>query len=283
MEFGRHLRELLRQRTAAAICLALALVAALSVTYEVSLLPPGLQARSVEMASATTKMLVDGPVSTVIDLRQGSGDIEGMTNRAALIGNVMVSEPVLAYIARRAGIQPSQIRGQAPLTADFPRPFTGAAEDPKTADLLRSTDQYRLNIQTNPSVPFIEVFAQAPTPQAARTLANASVDGLRDYLAQIAAARGTPSRSQVTLTQLGRARGTVVNDGVRPQLAVLTFFIVFAMAAATAVVAGRIRRGWKAAGDDDDDEGARGAPRRPGAGGPDARRAGAGRRSPVAR
>lgn len=261
MEFGRHLRELSRQRLALAMCVALAAIAALSVSYKVSLLPPSLEPRSLEMASATTEMLVDGPMSTVLDLRQGAGDIEEMTNRAVLIGNVMVSEPVLAFIGRRAGIPPSAIRGQAPLTPDFPRPLSGDNRDPETADLLRSTDQHRLNIQTNPAVPFIEIFAQAPTAKAAQTLANASVDGLRDYLAHVARRQGTPPDAQVTLTQLGRARGTVVNGGIRSQLAILAFFVVLSLATATAVFVERVRRGWRDAAeserDDEDQHGPR--------------------------
>lgn len=247
MELGRHLQELFRGRVAAAICLTLALFAALNINYKVGLLPPGLEARSVEIATAKTEMLVDGPVSTVIDLRQGSADIQGMTNRAVLIGNIMVSEPVLAYIGKRANIAPQTIRGQAPLTQDFPRPIADGTDDPATKDLLRSTDQYRLNIQTNPAVPIIEIFAQAPSAQAAATLANASVDGLRDYLAQVAQVRGTPQNEQVSLTQLGRAEGEVINGGVRPQLMILSFLIVFGLSAATAVFIGRVRRGWQQA------------------------------------
>lgn len=280
MEFGRHLRELTRQRLALATCVALAAMAALSVTYNVSLLPPSLEPRSLEMASATTQMLVDGPLSTVLDLRQGAGDIEGMTNRAVLIGNVMVSEPVLAFVGRRAGLPPWAIRGQAPLTPDFPRPLSRGGRDPKPSDLLRSTDQHRLNIQTNPAVPFIEVFAQAPTAKAAQTLANAAVDGLRDYLAHVARRQGTPPHAQVTLTQLGRARGTVVNGGVRSQLAILAFFIVLCLSAATAVFVDRVRRGWREADENerDDEHGPRYAAH-PATGAPGA---GATRGSPVA-
>lgn len=260
MELGKHLHELLRQRVAAAICFALAAFTALIVSYHVSLFPPDVTPRSVEIASATTQMLIDGPTSTVLDLRQGATDIEGMTNRSVLIGNLMVSEPVLQFVGRRAGVPPSSIRGQAPLTPDFPRPFTGVGQDPKTEDLLRSTDQYRLNIQTNPAVPMIEIFAQAPTAKAAATLANASVTGLRDYLAEVARTRGTPPKDLVTLTQLGHADGAVINGGARPQVIALTFFIVFALSAATAVFLGRVRRGWTQAVEDEHDDGRGGGP-----------------------
>lgn len=250
MELGKHLRELLRLRPAVVVCLALASFVALTITYEVSLVPPNLKPRSLEMASARTEVLVDTPKSAVLDLGQGVSELTGMTNRAVLIGNVMVSAPVLAFIAQRAGVPPSAIQAQAPLTPDFPRPLASAGNDKATQDLLRSTDQYRLNIQTNPSVPILQIYAQAPTAQTAATLANAAVDGLRAYLAYTARRQGTPDSNAVRLTQLGRANGVVINAGVRPQLAILAFLIVFALSAATAIFIARVRRGWRL-GDDD--------------------------------
>lgn len=255
MELGKHLRELVRLRLAVVVCLLLASFAALTISYEISLLPPSLEPRALQMASAKTEVLVDTPRSAVLDLGQGASEFAGMTNRAVLIGNVMVSTPVLQYIGRRAGIPANVIEAQAPLTIEFPRPIASSGEEKRTSDLLRSTDQYRLNIQTNPTVPILDIFAQAPTAEAAATLANAAVDGLRDYLAATARSQGTAERDSVHLTQLGRATGIVINDGVRPQLMALTFLIVFALSAATAMFVARVRRGWELADDDFDDPG----------------------------
>ncbi|MGI9098352.1 MAG: hypothetical protein ACR2H2_07645 [Solirubrobacteraceae bacterium] len=252
MELGKHLRELFRLRLAVVICFALASFAALTMTYKVSLMPPRLEPRALEIASAKTEVLVDTPKSTVLDLGQGASEFAGMTNRAVLIGNVMVSAPVLAYIARRAGVPAGVIRAQAPLTPDFPRPLSGVDEQKRTSDLVRSTDQYRLNIQTNPTVPILEIFAQAPSAEAASTLANAAVDGLRDYLQAKARSQGTTDSDTVRLAQLGRASGVVINGGVRPQLAILSFLIVFALSSATAMFVARVRRGWELADGDED-------------------------------
>src|SRR3954454_452174 len=145
MDLGRHLHELFTIRRAALICFLLAGLAALNMIYRL----PSFEPRAVTMASATTEVLVDTHKSAVHDLRQGSSEFEKMTNRAVLIGNVMASPPVLLYIGRRAGVNPQIIRAQAPLTVDFPRPLSGFGEDPKTRDLLRSTDQYRIDIQAN--------------------------------------------------------------------------------------------------------------------------------------
>ena len=243
MDLGRHLHELFTLRRSAVICLVLATLAALNMIYHL----PSFQPRAVEMASATTEVLVDTHKSAVHDLRQGSSEFQKMTNRAVLIGNVMASPPVLLYIGRRAGVNPQIIRAQPPLTVDFPRPLSGFGEDPKTRDLLRSTDQYRIDIQANPTVPILQVYAQAPNAKAAATLANASVDGLRDYLEVTAKEQGTPAGDVVRLSPLGHAHGKVITGGIRWQLAFVTFIIVFGLSAATAVLLSRIRRGWKEA------------------------------------
>lgn len=246
MDLGRHLRELFRLRRSVIVCFLLATMAAVNVVYHVrSVVPPKLEPRSVEMASATTELLVDTPLSTVLDLRQGASELEKMTSRAVLIGNVLASPPVLTYIGRRAGVDPGQIRAQPPLTPDFPRALSGIGEDPQTKDLLKSTDQYRLNVQSNPTVPILQIYAQAPSAEAAATLANAAVDGLRDYLADTAKAQGTPETEIVRLEQLGRGEGIVINGGIRLQLVVLTFLVVFAFSAATAILLARVRRGWR--------------------------------------
>jgi len=248
MDLGRHLHELFRLRVSVIVCLAIATLAAINTGYSFrSLLPPSLEPRSVEMASATTEVLVDTPYSAVLDLRQGSSEMEKMTSRAVLIGNVMASPPVLRYIARRAGIPPASIRAQPPLTPDFPRPLSGLGEDPETKDLLKSTDQHRLNITANPTVPVLQVYAQAPSAEAAATLANASVDGLRDYLEDTARTAGTSKDDLVRLQQLGRANGAVINGGIRPQAMALAFLIVFGLCSATAILISRLRRGWREA------------------------------------
>jgi hypothetical protein len=245
MEFGMHLRELSRLRIGAAVCLLLAVFAAVSVSYKISLLPPALGARSIELAAASTQVLVDTPTSLVLDLGQDTNDIEALTNRAVLIGNVMASPPVLTYIGRRAGIPPDAIRAVTPRTPNSPRPLATEDNRKSSHDLLASTNQYRLNIESDPTVPVLRIYAQAPSAKAAGELANASVDGLRDYLLQVARLQGIDPRKQVRVEQLGRADGKVINASMRWQATLLTFLIVLALSAAAAIFIGRVRKGFK--------------------------------------
>jgi hypothetical protein len=244
MKLGIHLRELSHLRISLVACLLVALAAAALSLNQLSLIPPGLKPRSLEIATAHTQVVVDNPQSTILDLRQATYDIDGLRNRAVLVGNVMASPPVRAYIARRDGVSPDVLQMTAPRTAAQPRPTAEIGRKRGSADLLRSTDQYRLDIQANPTVPILDIYAQAPNADAAGKLANASVDGLADYLRALAASERTPRNLQVTIRQLGRARGQVLNKGARLQLAIVTFIIAFGLACLAAIVIARVRRGW---------------------------------------
>ncbi len=259
MRFGMHLRELWRLRLGVVGCLLLALLVTVPILYRVSLVPPGLTPRTVEMATASTHVLVDTPRSTVMNLKIDTSDFKSLSNRAALVGNVMASEPVRDSIGRRAGIPGDVIQASTPLTPEFPRPRADSQSEKHATDILKSNDQYRLSIQSNPTVPILDVFAQAPTAAAAERLANAAVDGLRDYMNRLAAEQGIEKSQQVSLQQLGRARGELANPGVRTEIAGLSFVLTFTLACVALLAVSRARRGWKAAAPAD----------APGAGAPD--------------
>jgi hypothetical protein len=226
--------------------LLIALLAAVSTVYRIGLLPPSLTPRSLELGAASTKVLVDTPNSKVIDLRAGTADFQSLATRANLLANVMASAPVRAEIAQRAHIAPDALVAEAPIIANVPRATTEPGSEKRAADLVAQTDQYRLNIQANPQVPVINVYAQAPSASGAERLANAAADSLRSYLDSVAADQRIPDAEQVRLHQLGRARGSVVNDGAGVQMAFLSFLFVAALLAVAILAVVRIREGWDA-------------------------------------
>jgi hypothetical protein len=242
-----HLRELCRHRVGLAVVMALSLFIAVSSVQKVSLFPPGLSPRAVEIGSSSTHVLVDTPRSTAVDARSTPLAISSLTARANLLGNVMSSPPVREYIGRRAHISPERIQTVAPLTPDVPRALAEPGHEKKTSDILRSTDQYRIEIQAQPTAPVLDIYTQAPSAEAAAQLANGAVDGLRDYLSALALTQKISPEDQFRIVQLGRARGSVVNGGVRMQLALLSFFVTFGVSAAAVLFVTRVRRGWKVA------------------------------------
>jgi hypothetical protein len=247
MRLGTHLHAFWQRRRAVAVCATIALIAALATSGNISLFPPGFHGRANEIAAASTQALVDSRYSGISDVRANTYDLTSMTNRATLLGNVMASEPVRIYIAARAGVPAQRIQAVAPVTANVPRALTEPGSEKRASDILRSTDQYRLDIQTDPTVPVLNIYSQAPTPREAERLANAAVTGLRAYLADVAANKGIGPKEQVRIEQLGSARGGVINKGVGLQIALLTFLVVFALGGCAVLLLERVRRGWQAA------------------------------------
>jgi hypothetical protein len=244
MRFGRHLRELWENRLGLIASVMLACLAALWSVGKVTIFPPGVKPRVVQMSAASTRALVDSPKSAVLDLGIATTNIQGMTNRGVLVGNMIGSAPVRAYIARRAHVPAELLQVATPVTPDFPRPLATSGKR-STKDILKSPNEYRLSIQANPTVPILDIYAEAPTVDAARALANGAVEGMEDYLYDLAAAQHIAPEQRVHLEQLGRADGGVLNPGVSVKLAILSFLLVFAASSAMVLVASRVRRGWQ--------------------------------------
>jgi hypothetical protein len=247
MGFGIRLRSLWEVRRWVVACALLALLAAVWSVAKISLLPPGLESRSLEMATASTQVLVDTPRSTMLDIRQDTYGLDALTNRAVLLGNVTASPPVREGIARRAGVPVEAIEIVPPLTPRQPRPLAETGSERHTSDLLKLNDEHRLIIRANPTVPVLQVYAQTATAESAAALANAAVDALRAHLTELAATARTPQAEQIRLVQLGRAKGTVINEGVEWQVAVLAFAVTFALACGTLIFVRRVREGWQLA------------------------------------
>jgi hypothetical protein len=198
-----------------------------------------------EMATAHTEVLVDTPQSIMTNLRQNSYSIDGLVNRAVVLGNVIASTPVEAKIAQRANIPAALLRIQAPITVHVASLPLDSQDARSITDILKSNDQYRIAIQANPTVPMLDIYAQTPTAQSAAALANAAVDELKAYLAGVASSQATPASDQIRIEQLGRATGLVINPGVKYQLALLVFILTFLLACATTIAVSKIRAGWR--------------------------------------
>jgi hypothetical protein len=247
MRFGMHLRELSRLWIGVVLSLLVAAVASVFSVARVTLLPPTLAPRTLEMATAYTQVMVDSPHSALVNLGVDSDGVANMTTRALLVGTLAETPPVTEFISRRTGVPTSSLQIQGPSTAAHPAPrkVTGRSNGP--VDLLRAPDQYRLDIYADPIVPFLDVYAQAPTADSAANLANGAVDGLNAYLRSVATSEGHGRYSQVRLRQFGRAEGKVINPGVDVQVAVLAFLLVFGVGLTITVAIGRVRRGWRMA------------------------------------
>lgn len=248
MEVLRSIWGGVRRRPLITASAALAVLVAVWSVAQISVVPPRLTPRSLELATGTTHVVVDTPRSSILDLRQDTYSLTALTQRAIILGNVMANGEVREAIARRAGVPVESLQVTPPLTPTQPRVQVGLGNQKRATDILEDSDQYRLSIQANPTVPMLDIYSQAPDADTAETLANAGVDELRSYLTDLAITEDTPEDEQIRLVQLGRARGEVINGGVELQVAVLAFVITFAIAWALLTVIARLRRDWRATG-----------------------------------
>jgi hypothetical protein len=246
VKLGKRLWILWRLRPWVAVSVVFALAVALESVASISLLPPGLTPRALEMATASTHVVVDTPKSSVLDLRQSTDSLQSLTQRAVLLGNVIANGAVREAIAHQAHVPLTALQVAPPLTPEQPTPQPGSYNN-SVSSIARSTNQYRLSISANATVPMLDIYAQAPTASAAAVLANSAVSALRGYLARLAAAQGTPPTDQIRLLQLGTASGQVINQGIAWQVALLMFVVAFGLASASAILVTRIRLGWRAA------------------------------------
>jgi len=234
-----------RHRVGVAFSALLAVLAAVWTINEISLFPPSMHSRALEMASASTEVVIDTPDSTLLDLRQDTYSFEALRNRAVLLGSVMASAPLSADIARRAQIPPGVLQVAAPRTPEQPRTVVGAGAERRATDILKDNEQYRLSIQVNATVPILNIYSQTPDARSAARLANAAVATLQARLATLARSERTPDNVQIRLLQLGRAKGEVVNGGVAWTAALLTALLTFAFASATVIFLARMGAGWR--------------------------------------
>jgi hypothetical protein len=247
VKLGRHMHMLWRRRPWVAASLVLALLMGVWSMVQISVIPPRLTPRSLQMATATTHVVVDTPQSSILDFGQDTYVLEALRQRAIVLGNVPAQGAVLSAIANRAQVPVESLQVTPPLTPTAPRVAEGSPNQKNTTDIFESTDQNRISIQTNPTVPMMDIYSQAPTTHEAEILANSVVDELRSYLAAQAVAQRTPEADQIRLVQLGRANGEVINNGIEWQVGLLAFVFTFSFACATVILFSRVREGWRTA------------------------------------
>jgi hypothetical protein len=243
-------RPRLRLRGHYVVAFVVGIAAAVLSVYQVSLMPPGVHSRGWEIGAASTTLLVDTPQSEILNLRATTDDFGSLQARAALIGNLMATDPVKAEIAKLIGVAPSQIQATSPVTANVPQTLTEPGSGASASDILASADHYKLQLQVDPTVPVLNIYAQAPSGGAAVDLANDSVKGVKLYLAALSHQRGLDPAGHVELTQLGSAYGGVINSSVSKQIALLVFGTAFVTVLFAAALLRKFRAGWRLGGNE---------------------------------
>lgn len=225
-----------------AISLAVALLAAIASVTKISVFPPSLEGRDLQRGAATTRILVDLP-------KQERGHVsapefEAMSKRASLIANLLASPPVLSRIADTLGVSSGEVTAATEITEGVPLALVEPNEEKRANEILVSHDGYRLDIQANPTLPIIDVYAQAPTPGGAAELADAVAPAGNEYTEVLANGDHFPTDNRVQLKQLGAAQSAAISPTAPIEIFALTFLVVFGGAFGLLCGVAVIRRGW---------------------------------------
>jgi hypothetical protein len=225
---------LARRRRLVAVLALSALIAAICAGINsgaIGIFPPKLKLHNLQIGVATSYVDVDPPASMpALPYVQATPplDLATFQKRADLLGRIMVSPVVLDRIAPRCGLSPDKLSGLARTTANVPISFTQPNSEQRASDIAASLAPYRLEVQARPTLPIIDVYAEAPSVAAAQCLANEAPVALTAYLQNLAAHQGQPAQV-VHLQPLGPARGGIANPGATMTIAILTFLTVFAL------------------------------------------------------
>ena len=232
----------LQRYAALALCTLVAVVCAIWSVNGISLAPPGVQPREMDIASAAARMSVDRPSPLISDALATEYDYETIMRRSVLVATLASTQPVLERIARLAGLDPTKIVATSPVTSGVQRVFT-EPDSERRADQIAGADKpYRLEVRAGETLPTIDLYTQAPTVAEAERLADAVVPGVRGYSEDLARRQGADPAKQVQLLQLGAARGEIVSGGTALQIAGLTFIFAFAGCAVVLLGVARLRR-----------------------------------------
>ncbi len=231
-----------RLRAFLAISALAGLIAATVSVCRVGILPPSLTMRDLETGAAVTHVLVDLP-------QEDSGhvsapELETMTKRTSLMGHLLASPPVLDRIAARMAIDPSDLTASTEITEGVPLALVEPNEERRANEILLSHDPYRVDIQADPTLPVLAVYAQAPTAASAGQLADAVSAAGDEYLDALADRNGLPAGNRVQLKQLGHANSAALDSSAPLKIAGITFFVVFGVAFGALFAIAQIRRGW---------------------------------------
>lgn len=222
MDFAQVLMELWRRRVWMAAGVVVAVIAGLATAFHLSLFPPALEPKRLELGTAQTQLLVDTPRSALGDLRFGAGSFKALSERATVYANLMTSRPVRQAIAEEVGVRPSQLVLEGPSAGQ-----TRAEREPdareRTGELLGEDAPYVLSFASAQGSPAIRVLAQAPSGEDAVRLANGAARGFRKFIGRLGREQGIPRSRRATVRQLGRATGGTVAQGINVKLAFLAF------------------------------------------------------------
>lgn len=250
MAFVDTIRQLWQRKGLVAIVLVLAVFAAILTAYQVSVSPPGLHKRTLQVSVASSQILVDSPKSTLVS--GGSTDtFDALATRAKIYGQYLSSLEARRQIAKKVGVPPATIATAGPYSPETGQTaYEAQPAGERANELLKEGAINRLVFTAQEGVPILSVSSQAPTTERAVALANASFQVLTDYVNSLEA-EDKPVSDGVSLRELGTPQGGTLGSSNGMILMALAFLAVFGLGCAAILLVPGFARRWRALDDVD--------------------------------
>lgn len=200
MQISHTFRALKRRWYATVLVVVAAVAVAVMLDKKAATVPTG---------TATVQILVDSPVSALVNLQS---DPTGLEARASVLAQAMTSNAVLAEIAKSAGVPPQDVTAQGPYSGAGEVLDVATPSEARGMQIVSIKPQYRLTFVAQQDIPIVTVSVVAPNADAAGKFANAVVPGTDAWLDSLASADQVKSGKLVHLRQLGDAQAGTVNS-----------------------------------------------------------------------
>lgn len=253
MEPVQVIRQLWSRKLLVGIVVGIAALAAILSAYRISVSPPGLDSRALQVGAASSQILVDSPKSALV-AGASLGTFEALSTRAKIYGEYLSSLAARKEIAKLAGVPAGSISSSGPFSsATGQNNYETQSSEDRANEILQEGAQSRLVFTGQEGVPILTVDAQAPTAARAVDLANASFVALKQYVNNLSA-NGEDVKRGVTVRELGEPEGGTIGSGNDVVLMALAFLAVLVLGCAAILVVPRFTQRWRALNQVEHDE-----------------------------
>jgi hypothetical protein len=234
MEIVGILRALWRHRILLAVGILPAVLAALSMLYQVSPLPPQLTSKETVTGVASTRVLLSAGRQPTVELDDAVNASLG--SLTVLLADLMTTDDARAELARAVGAGPREVAAFGPSSG---APLIAIPLATQASEVARLTHEpFVLTLRTDGQVPIIALRATGPdSARAAKLLEQAAVE-----LGELSKSDG-PREAKLRIEPLGPPVRSTLVDGPSVAIGVLAGLVTFlAWASAVVLVSGVARR-----------------------------------------
>ena len=226
-------RRLWQERIAAIACAVLAVVVAILATFHISLAPPALKPRALQLGTAGTSLLIDSRHSSLGAVNAKSSRLATLASDYTELAN---TQPIIAPIARALGVGPAAVGVQVQITSQVPLSQQQPLEPQVGTEILATRRRYYLVARNDAGSQTMAFFAQAPTGRQAILMVRTATSALRRLIATEAHQARVPASQRAVVRTIGHLSGGTLDSHVSEEAAVLIALLAWVLAMAAFLV-----------------------------------------------